>query len=156
MGESRSDPRRTRELNSHCGSHQRRTINGSRRRPRQRCDVGGDDVGARALRAVVEEVFSTLTMQQVTERLDAADIASAHRKTVQQFWEHPQHSARDRWRSVDSPAGPIAALKPVIILDGVEAHMGAVPALGQHTEAILSGLGYTAEQIRELRAATVV
>jgi itaconate CoA-transferase len=109
-----------------------------------------------ALRAVIEEVFSALTMQQVTERLDAADIASAHRKTVQQFWEHPQHAARDRWHSVDSPAGPIAALKPAIILDRVEPHMGAVPALGQHTEGILSGLGYTAEQIRDLRAAAVI
>lgn len=109
-----------------------------------------------ALRAVIEEVFGTLTMEQVTERLDAADIASAHRKTVQQFWEHPQHAARDRWRTVDSPAGPIAALKPAIILDGVEAHMGAVPALGQHTDAILSGLGYTVEQISDLRAAAVI
>ena len=109
-----------------------------------------------ALRAVIEEVFNALTMQQVTERLDAADIANAHRKTVQQFWEHPQHAARDRWRNVDSPAGPIAALKPAIILDEMETQMGGVPALGQHTEAILGGLGYTAEQIHELRAALVI
>ena len=109
-----------------------------------------------ALRAEIEKVFSALTMQQVIERLDAAGIANAHRKTVQEFWEHPQHAARDRWRDVDSPAGPIAALKPAIILDGVEVPMGGVPALGQHTEAILGGLGYTAEQIRELRAAAVV
>jgi itaconate CoA-transferase len=109
-----------------------------------------------ALRAVIEEVFGALTLAQVTERLDAADIASAHRKTVQQFWEHPQHAARDRWCSVDSPGGPIAALKPATILDGVEPHMGAVPALGQHTDAILTGLGYTAKQIDELRAAAVV
>jgi itaconate CoA-transferase len=109
-----------------------------------------------ALRAVIEEVFSALTMEQVTERLNAAEIASAHRKTVQQFWEHPQHTARDRWSKVDSPAGAIAALKPAIILEGVEAQMGAVPALGQHTDAILSGLGYTAEQIGRLRAAAVV
>lgn len=109
-----------------------------------------------ALRAVIEDVFSALTMQQVVERLDAADIASAHRKTVQQFWEHPQHAARGRWRSVESPAGPIAALAPAIILNGVEAEMGAVPALGEHTDAILGGLGYSAEQIRELRAAAAI
>ena len=109
-----------------------------------------------ALRAVIEEVFSALTMQEATERLDAAGIASAHRKSVQQFWEHPQHSTRDRWRNVDSPAGPIAALTPAIILEGVEAQMGAVPAVGQHTEAILRGLGYTTEQIRSLRAAATI
>jgi itaconate CoA-transferase len=109
-----------------------------------------------ALRAVIEDVFSALTLQQVTERLEAADIASAHRKTVQQFWEHPQHAARGRWRNVDSPSGPIAALAPAIILDGVETQMGAVPSLGQHTDAILGELGYTKEEIRELRAATAI
>jgi crotonobetainyl-CoA:carnitine CoA-transferase CaiB-like acyl-CoA transferase len=34
--------------------------------------------------------------------------------------------------------------------------MGAIPALGEHTDAILGGLGYTAEQIREWRAAAVI
>jgi itaconate CoA-transferase len=109
-----------------------------------------------ALRMVIEEVFGTLTMEQVTHRLEAAEIASAQRKTVQQFWEHPQHQARNRWSNVDSPEGPIAALKPAILLDGVEARMGPVPALGEHSEVILSELGYTAEQIRELRAASVI
>jgi itaconate CoA-transferase len=109
-----------------------------------------------ALRKVIEEVFAELTLQQVTERLDAADIASAHRKTVQQFWEHPQHAARGRWRDVGSPAGPIAALEPPIVLDDAEPAMGAVPGLGQHTEAILAGLGYTPEQIHKLRAAAVI
>jgi itaconate CoA-transferase len=109
-----------------------------------------------ALRALIERAFGALTLQQVTERLDAADIASAHRKTVQEFWEHPQHAERDRWLSVDSPSGPIAALAPAIILDGVEAQMGAIPALGEHSEAILNTLGYTAQQIRELRDAAVI
>jgi crotonobetainyl-CoA:carnitine CoA-transferase CaiB-like acyl-CoA transferase len=109
-----------------------------------------------ALRTVIEGVFSTLTMQQVAERLTAAEIASAHRKTVEQFWEHPQHAARDRWRNVDTPAGPIAALLPPVILEGAEADMGAVPALGEHTEAILSGLGYSEDSIRKLRASGVV
>jgi itaconate CoA-transferase len=108
------------------------------------------------LRAVIEEVFTTLTMQQVIERLDHADIANAHRKTVQQFWEHPQHAARDRWCNIDSPSGTIAALKPAIILDDVAAQMGAVPGLGQHSEEILGELGYTAGQIRDLRAASVI
>jgi itaconate CoA-transferase len=109
-----------------------------------------------ALRSVIEEVFSALTMQQVTKRLDAAEIANAHRKTVQQFWEHPQHAARNRWREIDSEAGTLAALQPPIILDGLEPHMGGVPALGQHTDTILRNLGYTAEQISRLRAAAVI
>ena len=110
----------------------------------------------RELRAEIEEVFRKLTLGQATARLEAADIAHSQTKTVQQFWEHPQHAARDRWRNVESAAGTIRALAPPIILDGVEPRMGAIPALGEHTEEILAGLGYTAEQIRELRAAAAI
>jgi itaconate CoA-transferase len=109
-----------------------------------------------ALRIVIEDVFAALTMEQVVERLDAAEIASAHRKTVQQFWEHPQHSARQRWREIESPVGTLAALQPPIVLEGEEARMGGVPALGEHTDAILSSLGYTAEQIARLRSGAVI
>jgi len=109
-----------------------------------------------ALRSVIEEAFAALTMEQATERLEAADIASAQRKTVQQFWEHPQHAARKRWREIDSPVGTLAALEPAIIMDGFEARMGGVPALGQHTDAILNRLGYSATEISRLRAAAVI
>jgi itaconate CoA-transferase len=108
------------------------------------------------LRAVIEEVFRALTIEQAAARLDAADIANSHMKTVQQFWDHPQHAARNRWRSVESVRGTIQALAPAIILDDVEPQMGPIPALGEHTEKILTRLGYTAEQIQKLRAAAVI
>ena len=38
-----------------------------------------------------------------------------------------------------------------MLLDGVEPRMDAIPALGQHTDAILTEIGYTPEQIRHLR-----
>jgi crotonobetainyl-CoA:carnitine CoA-transferase CaiB-like acyl-CoA transferase len=110
----------------------------------------------RALRVAIEEVFRALTREQAIARLDGAGIANAQMNTVQQFWEHPQHAARNRWRTVDSEAGPIQALAPPIILEGVEPRMDPIPALGQHTERILAELGYTAEQIRELRAAAAI
>ena len=109
-----------------------------------------------ALRAAIEDVFRALTREQTIARLDAAGIANAQMNTVQQFWEHPQHAARNRWRTVDSAAGPIQALAPPIILEGVEPRMEPIPALGQHTEGILAELGYTPEQIRELRAAAAI
>jgi itaconate CoA-transferase len=110
----------------------------------------------RALRVVIEEAFRALTLGQVQERLDSAGIANAHMKTVQQFWEHPQHSARNRWRSVDSEVGAIQALASPIILEGIEPRMDAVPSVGQHTEAILGELGYSVEEMRELREAAVI
>jgi crotonobetainyl-CoA:carnitine CoA-transferase CaiB-like acyl-CoA transferase len=103
-----------------------------------------------ALRQAIEDVFAKLARDEVVIRLNAAGIANAHANSVREFWEHPQHAARNRWRTVDSTGGPFQALIPPIQLDDIEPKMGPVPALGQHTKEILDGLGYTAEEIRAL------
>lgn len=70
---------------------------------------------------------------------------------------HPQLAARDRWREVDTPAGPLRALLPPIGLPGGAApHMGAVLALGEHTESLLRALGMADAQISELRRDGVI
>ncbi len=109
-----------------------------------------------ALHALIEDAFRTLTADQAIARLDAAQIASARLNTVQVFWEHPQLRARDRWREVDSPAGRLQALLPPVTMEGVEAAMGPVPALGQHTYAILRELGADADTIARLRQAGAI
>ena len=67
------------------------------------------------------------------------------------FVAHPQLTRADRWRDVDSPAGPIRALVPPVQIDDARPRMGAVPALGQHTDAILEELGFGAETIAAWR-----
>jgi itaconate CoA-transferase len=57
-------------------------------------------------------------------------------RTPQELYEHPQLSARDRWREIDSPGGRVRALLPPVVVEGREAAMGDVPALGQHSEAL--------------------
>ena len=71
-------------------------------------------------------------------RLDEVGIASARLRTPPEFAAHPQLAARDRWREVETPAGPVRALLPPVSVPGREAAMGAVPALGQHTDAVLA------------------
>jgi itaconate CoA-transferase len=105
-----------------------------------------------ALRAAIWAVFRNLTVEQAVERLDRAGIANARMNTMRDFWEHPQHTARNRWREVDSPVGKLPALQPPIAIDGVTPRMDAVPALGEHTESILRELNYLPEQIAKLRA----
>ena len=61
-------------------------------------------------------------------------------------------AARDRWRSVDSPVGPLQAFFPPVIQSGVEPRMDAIPAVGEQTDAILTALGYSPQRIAELRA----
>ena len=109
-----------------------------------------------ALHAEIERVFSRLSAAQAVERLETADIANARLNDMQEFWGHPQLKARSRWAQVDSPGGKIDALKPPFNLSGFEPRMGAVPALGEHTQALLAELGYGAEEIEALAAEGVI
>jgi crotonobetainyl-CoA:carnitine CoA-transferase CaiB-like acyl-CoA transferase len=108
-----------------------------------------------ALRAIIVETFAPLTAPEVVERLEAAQIANARVNTMHEVWEHPQLKARGRWREVGSPAGPLPALLPPGSWDQ-EPRMDPVPALGQHTDAILGELGLDAAAIRALRAAEAI
>jgi len=90
------------------------------------------------LTAIIEDVLASMTPDEVVARLDAAGIASARLRTPAEFAAHPQLAARDRWREADTPGGPVRALLPPVTVPGREPVMGAVPALGQHTEAVLA------------------
>jgi crotonobetainyl-CoA:carnitine CoA-transferase CaiB-like acyl-CoA transferase len=107
------------------------------------------------LEPILVEAFSHLSGEELVRRLDAAQIANARVNDMREVWEHPQLRARARWVDVDTPAGRIAAPVPPGI-SGREARMGPVPALGEHTNAILAELGFTAEKISGLRAAKAI
>lgn len=109
-----------------------------------------------ALHAIVNGVFARLTSAAIVARLDAADVAHARLNTIEEFATHPQLAARNRWREIDSPAGSLHALLPPPIVDGLEPAMGAVPALGQHTDAILAELGYDPPTIAGWREVGVI
>ena len=109
-----------------------------------------------ALRGVIVEAFAPLTAAQVIERLEAAGIANAQMNTLSDVWVHPQLAARERWQEVGTPAGMIPALLPPGLPTSFEPRMDPVPALGEHTDAILRELGYDSAQIDALRAAGTI
>ena len=109
-----------------------------------------------ALDALITAAFARHSAEDVLARLDAAQIANARMNTVQEFLDHPQLAARDRWRTVESSAGPIRALVPPFGLDDVEPKMGPIPAVGEHTDAILGELGYDAATIDAWRRDGVI
>ncbi|TXH61661.1 MAG: CoA transferase [Thiothrix sp.] len=108
------------------------------------------------LRQIIVDAFAPLTVEQVVERLEHAQIANARVNDMQAVWEHPQLKARKRWRSVNTAKGMIPALLPPGSWQDAEPRMDPVPALGEHSEAILSALGCTPDKIHELRQAGVI
>jgi itaconate CoA-transferase len=105
---------------------------------------------------LIERVFAELTAEDVIVRLDAAGIANARLNTPEEVWNHDQLKARDRWREVGSPVGPIPAVLPPASFDGIEARMDPIPSIGQHTQSILAELGYTEREIETLKRAAAV
>jgi crotonobetainyl-CoA:carnitine CoA-transferase CaiB-like acyl-CoA transferase len=93
------------------------------------------------LTALIEDALTPLTATEVEARLDEVGIANARMRTIAEFAGHPQLAARNRWRDVDTPAGPVRALLPPVTVRGREAAMGPVPAVGEHTEAIRAEFG---------------
>ena len=106
--------------------------------------------------ALIEKVFGTMSAEEVVAKLDAADIANARINTPQEVWEHPQLKARNRWREVGSPVGPLPVLLPPVTMPEFEARLDPIPAVGEHTERILDDIGYSAGEIAALRAAAAV
>ena len=105
-----------------------------------------------ALKAIILDAFAKLSTEQVLARLDQAQIANARMSDMAGLWAHPQLQARERWQTVGSPAGDIPALLPPGRSSAFDYRMDPVPAVGQHTEAILRELGQDEADIASLRA----
>jgi itaconate CoA-transferase len=109
-----------------------------------------------ALHAIIDDVFAHLSLEEIIRRLETAGIAYARMNSVPEFLEHPQLDARGRWTEIGSEAGPLRALRPPVEMEGVEPVMGAVPALGEHTLAILGELGFDRETVATWRKDKVI
>jgi len=108
------------------------------------------------LHDIVAKVFAGLDPADVVVRLERAGIAFARRNDVSGFVRHEQLSARGRWTVIDSPGGPIRALRPPVLFEGLDPVMGPVPSLGQHTGAVLDELGFDRETIARFRKEGVI
>jgi crotonobetainyl-CoA:carnitine CoA-transferase CaiB-like acyl-CoA transferase len=105
---------------------------------------------------VIDTCFSKLTSEDLIARLEKAQIANAHLNDMAGLWKHEQLKARNRWTEVDTPNGSIAALLPPGLNDSYDYRMGPIPAVGQHTDAILKELGISESEIASMRVSGAI
>lgn len=116
--------------------------------------------GRCAHRAILDEAIGTWCarhdLAEIQRVADEAGIGNSRYNVPSEVIRHPQLSARDRWGTVGTPKGDIAALRPPPVISGFTQPMGAVPGLGEHTDAVLGELGVTADELARLRADGVI
>jgi itaconate CoA-transferase len=113
-------------------------------------------IARKELYLIIAEAFSKLAAEQIVERLDQAQIGNARMNDMHEVWDHAQLRARERWVDIDSPAGKLKAMLPPGVPESFEPRMDPIPAIGQHTDAILGELGYDPVAIAKLRAENVI
>jgi crotonobetainyl-CoA:carnitine CoA-transferase CaiB-like acyl-CoA transferase len=91
-------------------------------------------------------------LADIQQRADAAGIGNSRYNVPSEVVAHPHLAARDRWRTVGTSHGDIQALRPPPVISDFEQPMGEVPGLGQHTDAVLTEMGFSAEELAQLRA----
>lgn len=93
------------------------------------------------LDAIIVAAFESYSADQVTDMLEKAGIANSKVNDMKDVWAHPQLAARDRFRHVDSEAGPVKTFLSPGFSSKVEARMDRVPGIGEDNDKILKELG---------------
>lgn len=104
------------------------------------------------LRGLIVGAFSKMTIDQVVQALEEAQIANARVNEMKDVWAHPQLQARERWTEVGSPVGMLPALIPPATSSAFDARMDPIPAIGEHTKSILKSLGVSDATVAKLEA----
>jgi itaconate CoA-transferase len=110
----------------------------------------------KVLEPLIEEALAHITVEEAEARLEKASIAYARSNDVSEVLEHPQLKARGRLMEIQVPGGPVEVLKAPFNIEGVEDTPKPVPAVGQHNDEVLSGLGLSAAEIAALKDEGVV
>ena len=112
-------------------------------------------VAARAeLHREIEAALGAHSPDEVLALLNTAQIANARLNTVDDLLAHPQ--LEHRWAEVESPAGPVRTLPFPVSTGGTAPAFGPIPAVGEHTGAILAELGLTDAEVAALRSSGAV
>jgi crotonobetainyl-CoA:carnitine CoA-transferase CaiB-like acyl-CoA transferase len=108
--------------------------------------------------AMTQEVLCTGTTAQWMQRLEEYDVPCAPALTRREVLAHPQIVASGTLIEIDHPvSGRLRQARPPARFERTPADLRfGAPRLGEHTDEILSEIGYTSAQIGALRAAGII
>jgi len=119
--------------------------------------TNNDRVRHRAeLDAVIADWARQLPLARCREAAEAAALGHARLNRPTEVLTHPQLTQRDRWREFGSPAGPVLGLLPPPESPDWDWRLDPIPALGEHTNAVLTELGFSPEDLEAMRSAAVI
>lgn len=109
---------------------------------------------------IFDAAFASKPSGEWLKILDGSGLAHGNVNTIQKAFEHPQTQARgmvqgleweavrsNQWKAIGSP----------VKFEKTQARVGPrPPLLGEHTEEILTGLGYARSEVEDLRSRGVV
>lgn len=128
------------------------------KRPALAGDSRFDHLGHRlknrdALTAAINEALHAYPAQYWIDRFNESGIPAGPILTIEEMFNHPQTAAREMLLRLAHPVhGEIKTTGLGVKLEATPGKVARPPLLGEHTDEVLTGYGYTAEQLRQLRA----
>jgi formyl-CoA transferase len=116
-------------------------------------DNAGRDTRRDELYALIDRWAASLPQDAVLKVLEQAEVPASKIYSAADMFTDPQYLAREMFLNATLPDGK--AFKMPGIVPKLSETPGSAewtgPALGEHTDSILRGLGYDETQIAELR-----
>jgi crotonobetainyl-CoA:carnitine CoA-transferase CaiB-like acyl-CoA transferase len=110
------------------------------------------------LRPLINEKIGEATVEEWIERLNAAGVPCGRVMNLAEVFADPQVLAQEMVLEIEHPShGPVRMTGFPVKLSATPAQLRRpAPALGEHTDAVLGALGYSAGRIAMLRRDGVV